>query len=548
MRFLWVEDFNEDQGDREFLEARWRNYFELGNVIILEDLKSALEYLDNREHYENFDGVLLDIRFPAGGNDDGLYEEYFSHIVTREKFDQYLEDGTGILLYLALAFRYSYNQERIAFISGNVDEGSDMKPLKAMRNLLIKSRYERLDENDKEEYRAQEISLIEHYIEKRGHSVPRLEDDTIDWEKVNPLITWEALSDNNAEDILEQLETVGETLRAGAGSAFGSLKYSCLRSQFQEFGLILPLAFDKPFLEKDLKNWEFCRWRKSIETPYYILRSNVTEMCRILRDHLNLEMVRPFWSHIRLRKDDSQAESWKEDMWELLKRIPDMLPGMASFTKEKTMEGQLESVAREILRFIDDMPGSDKQNETREFFACRLVMKLSRNWFSHQGIRGLTPGDCGFLILIALRGYFDLSVLNQDQLEAYQAYEEEVLALLGSAGQPPENLEQLLADSFHRLLRINQESLLGVPVGKNGKSDEGTSLFQIISGIGHKDSRRRYQVSMDEIYLLFWHSLYQYNPAENRVQHYQPQLGMELYLKYTSRRAWVENQMLSYTL
>ena len=101
MRFLWVEDFNEDKGDRAALETRWKEYFGLDEVIIKEDLKSALEYLDDRENFADFDGVLLDIRFPSGG--EGIYEQYFSGIITPKLYRDYLEEGTGILLYLALA-------------------------------------------------------------------------------------------------------------------------------------------------------------------------------------------------------------------------------------------------------------------------------------------------------------------------------------------------------------------------------------------------------------------------------------------------------------
>ena len=63
------------------------------------------QYLDDRENFADFDGVLLDIRFPSGG--EGIYEKYFSEIVTKKMYGDYLENGTGILLYLALALRYS---------------------------------------------------------------------------------------------------------------------------------------------------------------------------------------------------------------------------------------------------------------------------------------------------------------------------------------------------------------------------------------------------------------------------------------------------------
>ena len=37
MLFLWVDDFNEDKCDRTALEARWKEYCGLDEVIIKED-------------------------------------------------------------------------------------------------------------------------------------------------------------------------------------------------------------------------------------------------------------------------------------------------------------------------------------------------------------------------------------------------------------------------------------------------------------------------------------------------------------------------------
>ena len=554
MRFLWVEDFNEDKGDRTALEARWKEYFGLDEVIIKEDLKSALEYLDDRENFADFDGVLLDIRFPSGG--EGIYEKYFSEIVTKKMYGDYLENGTGILLYLALALRYSYNQERIAFVSGNVDEGKNMRPLTDMVNLLIKFQHEPLSDIDWEDYRSQEEILATFYLETvKSRKVPDLEDGTIDWDTASAEL-WDNLKDqNSAGRILDRLSEVQREIRndSDGRKEAGSLKYSSVCRQFNECGLVLPRAFEKPYKDRDEKSWSFYEWKQGIETPYYVIRSGLIGMCRILRENFISAqgeeyvsgLTEPFWRRAQLgwwkylwrKTNEEEADggpsieqfirehraAWDREMCELLTSVPAMLPAMSASAGEATLNAQAEAAVREVLRYVDGMGDLKPEPRTRDLDACCLTMKLARNWTSHQGIRDMTIENCGFLLALCLRGYFDISRMPELSRKGYLAREESLLKLLGPGADLPERsvIIELMDRSFEQLLAKNQA------VYKAGDSGKDTPVYKIISGIGHQESKCRETVSMDEIYLLFWQLMFRGMPADQDS-------GLKIILKYTA--------------
>ena len=554
MRFLWVEDFNEDKGDRAALEARWKEYFGLDEVIIKEDLKSALEYLDDRENFADFDGVLLDIRFPSGG--EGIYEKYFSEIVTKKMYGDYLENGTGILLYLALALRYSYNQERIAFVSGNVDEGKNMRPLTDMVNLLIKFQHEPLSDIDWEDYRSQEEILATFYLEKiKSRKMPYLEDGTIDWDTASAEL-WDNLKDQNSADrILDRLSEVQREIRndSDGRKESGSLKYSSVCRQFNDCGLVLPRAFEKPYKDQDEKSWSFYEWKQGIETPYYVIRSGLIGMCRILRENFISAqgekyasgLTDPFWRRAQLgwwkylwRKTNEEETdngpskeqfiqehraAWDREMCELLTSVPAMLPAMSASAGGATLKSQAEAAVREILRYVDGMGDIKPEPRTRDLDACCLTMKLARNWTSHQGIRDMTIENCGFLLALCLRGYFDISRLPERSRRDYQAREESLLKLLGPGADMPERsvIIERMDRSFNQLLVKNKAAY------EAGGSWKGTPVYKIISGIGHQESKCRETVSMDEIYLLFWQLMFRGMPADQDS-------GLKTILKYTA--------------
>ena len=151
MRYLWVEDFNGGKSGKTELEKKLKKYFRLEDNMISEKcttLKRALDFLENKSNWYFFDAILIDIRFKVGESDtdeDEIYERYFSSFLTKERYKYYTQKingvadaaSSGILLYLALIHRYNYNQNRIVFLSANVDKSEEDFPgIIKMRGIL----------------------------------------------------------------------------------------------------------------------------------------------------------------------------------------------------------------------------------------------------------------------------------------------------------------------------------------------------------------------------------------------------------------------------
>lgn len=519
MRFLWVEDFNYDNPNRDGLKQTWMEYFGLEDVIIRETLDEALEYLEFPDHFRQFDGILLDICFPVIGND--VYEKYFSRFVTRELFDEYRENGAGILLYLALVYRYNYSQERIAFVSAYVDH-ERLRKLQDMKDLIIKSNYEELSEEEWSHYTRLENTMARIYLEDTRNMKLGI-NDQVPWDDENYQL-WEVFDQKTKKDeLLSRLEVVrSEINKANPGG--NSVKYNYVYQQFYRLGLIIPEAFTKPEDKSD-KSWAFFQWKKKLATPYYMLRRNAIEMCLLLMTHMTPELIKPC---------RGSAGELKQILEHLCRLLPD-----AGFSEKE----YVVSFVKEIALLDEQRDRYNKFSKTRQQEGFCSVLKLARNWGVHQGIRGLTTnvnserlyGDAAFLFMIALRGYFNLAALPEQQRLKYLQYEERLLPLLGpDTPMPPmDKLEAMLESSFKRLLNKNLSSY------KN-ETTEDTDIDIIVSGIGNRQSKFKKEVSMDELYQLFWQQLYQRDQSGSRTAPDDPEILR--ILRHTYNQAWKQNQ------
>ena len=135
----------------------------------------------------------------------------------------------------------------------------------------------------------------------------------------------------------------------------------------------------------------------------------------------------------------------------------------------------------------------------------------------------MTIENCGFLLALCLRGYFDISRMPELSWKGYLAREESLLKLLGPGADLPERsvIIELMDRSFDQLLAKNKA------VYEAGRSGKDTPVYKIISGIGHQESKCRETVSMDEIYLLFWQLMFRGMPADQDS-------GLKIILKYTA--------------
>lgn len=524
MKFLWVEDFNDGSGDKDELQRAWMKYFNLKDVVLKETMDEALEYLECPDHFRQFDGILLDIRFPIIGAE--VYGKYFSRFVTRELYDKYQNSGAGILLYLALVFRYHYSQERIAFVSANVDD-KRLEPLLVMEDLVIKSKYEELSRQEWDRYDKAEDSLAKIYLKDTGNIELGL-NDSIPWDGGKYL--WEVFDKQTQKDqFLARLEQVRDEINR-ISQAGMYVKYNYVRQLFYQLGLIIPEAFTKPSEDCGDMSWAFFQWKRLLASPYYKLRRNVMEMCLILVNHMSPELVK-------------QCRDSGDQMKQILDHLCRTLPN-AGDRGEEYVEGFVKEVA--VLDEQGKYINLDKKISIRQ--ACCLVIKLTRNWVFHQGIEGLTKnaesrmplrrlGDAGFLFTVALRGYFDLAELQPDQYQEYRRYERELLSLLGpETPVQSADLETRLRSSFEKLLHKNKSAFANSTAAK-------THIYRIVSGIGHENSKFCRQVSMDELYQLFWHLMC--SCVSTGAQATSADRDIFNILKHTYRQTWEDNRYIS---
>ncbi len=536
MRFLWVEDFDNGSGRSEALKAKWLKYFRLGEPVIRETMRDALAYLEDREHFRAFDAVLLDIRFPVGGDDraaEQVYRDYFSQIITHELFLRYRDSGSGILLYLALVMRYGYNQERIAFISANVDDRR-LEALAAMKGLLAKKRMGKLTEKDFAEYerRARELARL---CDARARELARLCDARVGEVSLRDTILRPLTQVTDPEAQIAGLEAAGVRLRTVYEAEPGQrLKYVTVRRQFEALGLVIPDAFEKPGAGSSggqEGHWLFEEWKALADTPYYRFRAGAIEMCEILR------------------RNPRTAELGAGPAAALLKRLCAFLPDLPVGATAGDVREQLLNFVREAVRPAERIPSPvrRRKDDSAGRFACRSVVKIARNWISHQGVAGVTkepftePPECAvsFLFVTAMRAFFRVDLLPEEEGARYREHEEELLKFVGESRELPgvEKRNDLLKNSFKRLLLKNRACFAG------GGSTEETSVYQLVSGIGHQKSTARDTVSLDEIVQLFWHAAFEGQRAGGTGLKDPAFSGdMLRLLGRTYGRAWVHNQ------
>lgn len=532
MRYLWVEDFN-DEGNADNsdeLREHLIDFFDLeeDKLIIKNDLLSAITFLEESDNLSLIDAILLDIRFPEG-RDSNIFNRFFKGIVTEEFYKNNINDASGILLYLLLIFRYHISQKKIAFISANIESDSKAsKIISEMKELIIKSKHEQLIESDKKEYITNERTLgtkILH-IEKKNKTWDTFisKDDNVQnidrdklincldgiLESINKGLSIDSKNDNGAKDNIPNVSL---------------MQYLYVKDKFEEIGFAMPSAFEKKGQgEKRNRRYLFLQWEEDLYNNEYIaIRSNVLGLLNILDNEIsknyNQEIVSRYLDILSCRKDELKCYdsnyflSYIRD----IKRLFDFCKDIESVSKCSLFLKEISSVweastkplykeCSETGRVIKNDNGC-KINENggwynhqdNLYYTVHATMKLVRNWIGHQGIRNLNFYDVGFLMIINLRGLFDISKLSDEGQLKYSEFEKKLMDLI-NFGSISIDIRSELKDSFDYFCRLNMKT-------NPGKNFNSTKIFDRISGLGHEKSQIRLNVCMDEIYMLFYHSI-----------------------------------------
>lgn len=503
MRYLWIEDFNGGKDGQTQTQHNLETFFQLKNRNInYRTLKETLEFLDIHENWRCFDAVLIDIRFKIGEKKediDEIYNKYFSSFLTRTKYDDYTkcvgEDANtasaGVLLYLALVHRYNYNQDRIAFISANVDETSDeLYNLTEMREYVEKAKCVGLEDEDIDAFELLDADVFKQFEEIFGEEA----------EKEYDILKEIDLHHYNLED-LEKLE---EQINDAAGKLkkqiqknnkenqnANNLKYNSVKQEFEGVGLKVARAFEKPTGNSHLdRSWKFQSWVDELnKEEYYRLRSTILPVCLEI-DNCKDE---------NLKNEDVLGEETT------LLEIKDWIQNiMVLFPEKKWAEDNssiYSKVVKECVKFGDRIKNSDDN-------AYKAVLKITRNWTAHLEISGLTFFAVVFIFHISVNAYLNveahekLKMLEQNLIDEF-CKSDLVENREGLLDQLKEKYREIHRSSYEEFRNKASSEDLEKAKKNKYKFNESASFYQTISGIGNACSPKKNEVTMAMIYALF---------------------------------------------
>jgi hypothetical protein len=536
MRFLWIEDCNGGDSTQTANIEKWKEYFGIEKEERYTTLEDTLEFLEVRENWKKFDAILIDIRFPIckRGNKDEfcVFKKYFDTIITKEKYDEYTETAkdnkqdasSGILLYLALVFRYNFPQSKIAFISANID-GTDERlyPLKIMKEYIYKAKLqEKLSEDEIIGFGDESERLYRRYCKDLGKSEEDFKFETADE------INWNSIDVEYYMKLIFRLEDIEREFTQKYENEGGGLKYNSVKEEFKKIGLVIPQGFEKPWGGESIKkSWYFDAWKKSINDDYLIIRTNIIVMCSGIlnlleegeEERIN-EFIQPYKSIV---KDKKSMDEYICDIKYYLNSIIECLPITYWANSDEALLQMYKRLSREIISIFDNINIPEKLSIINHA-KCK-VLKICRNWMAHNCISNINSKDIVFIFLLAMSSLFDVKYIEDSCI--YYKSEEELITMLGNTDEFDfsKNFEKLnnekekyitkfkdLIDNFKG--NIENSSFKSY---KNELEKKDKGIMNIISAIGSKDSSEKQKVSITDLEKCFLICLYE-NECLNDVK------------------------------
>ncbi|NLZ47680.1 MAG: hypothetical protein GX895_02635 [Clostridiales bacterium] len=559
MRYLWIEDFNEGYNESE-LKDKWIRYYNLtaSDLIIKKNLNSALKYIE--ENPEGFDTVLLDINLPIGESIDGKdYKDYLRDIVSDKYLNMDSDDiqrKAGFLIFLKLMLDLRFPKERIVFLTGNVD----LSKIIEIDNIIsfysyylydkkIRTYEEFMEAIDKvdEDYDYYESCKVD--LKRQYPELYKKLDSVI--EKENDIRKWINLLRTEKERLLGEKKISEDPIKPSGNT------YNRMETVFIEAGFNPPRAFEKPTESVyDKFNWDFLEWKKSIEHPYYELRSSIVEMCQILINRLK-EMdddeLDKFIIFNKLYLNSYTADE-KKNMYsrkyfqELLQYIQRLFPCSFPATEEER-----RSIYRQVIKEISHdwetaitvyypnkaqfekykyrlQQGSLNGNGCKLYEYCDsfrdfaqksaygAIMKIIRNWTSHSKLRDFNEAEVGFLFIIAMRSFFELgnkfdtNYYEEDKDKNYNYYELKLLQLANKGLRYDDLVDKFKKrknkkDELYREIEYDLKRSFDLLSREDPKNYLFSyDIYAKIRNIGDEDSKA--QCRMEHIYKLFWHFMF----------------------------------------
>lgn len=531
MRYLWVEDFDGENSYQNLTKRRWEHYFQISSPITFSNLEECLCYLDDLNNWYNFDVILIDIRFRVLKYDSDfdseheLYKKYFSSFLTEDYFNKKCAQinndpysaSAGILLYLALIYRYQYPINQIAFVSANIDETfGSLSRFADMKEVLYKAKLSDVNSDDIQEYNNSAQDIYEFFFDIMCVDAEKLHVD-IKSEIISlPYIEDEQWSDKTiiekAIDTLKETEIaikkVYRDLSKNENSLSGQftyplnveIKYNTIKEEFYKIGIIVPNAFEKP-IDNDNQNtisWTFKNWILSISTEYLRLRSVLLPLCLQLTKYSNTYFTFNYMP--------------KNDFLTIIRSLMLLFLNQKGINYEQFYFSFLRTLT---IRFDKVYPNPYKQYPNEP---AKEVLKLLRNWLAHIEKRNLELDVVSAVFSCAL--FVDVYVKREIPSDIKQL----ILSLIKefSSQQDLSVDKQTMQDKLQIYRQKHQESYNQVKSKKsekdldksNYKDHEGDDIYYIIQSLGHQYSLEKNNVTFNHLYLLYVSKKIDDNPTE----------------------------------
>lgn len=518
MRYLWVEDFGEDCEDQEDKQEKWEEYFGIGDNILINSLQEALEYLDIFENRTEFDAVLLDIRFPILSDasmidENEIYERYFSDIITSKLFHTYADSdvmndaSSGILLFMALIFRYGYSWNNIAFVSANIDD-EDLSAINSLKELITKVKYgEQLSVRETSLYKTRYRDLFSD----NGIATSRLREIN---ESLR-IIQCENLSCDLEREIcnneIKKLSTIQEKINETVPEEKKEgLKYCSVRNQFERIGLKMPPAFEKPNDESLNICWLFKEWKETRCDAIAVTKRLVIDMCNLLMRNLhgNVETFLNMQKHYNDEDSTMTEESINQYLQDVIRCVADC-PEIRTSENKRIYATNIVGTVSALWEKISKPKVYEGVISSYYRYSFYAVMRLTRNWMAHQGINGIDIQFAAFVFLVSVKGIFDVSRFNKNELDEYRLLEASLIKVFSYESIKLDcfDLDKKMGDNYDAICKRLREA---IPSNYSGKMrvPETKNPFSLLSALGHEDSLVRDSVSTVEVYSAFCMCLY----------------------------------------
>jgi hypothetical protein len=534
MRFLWIEDCDGGNSTQMSDIKKWKEYFGIEKEKRLTTLEDTLEFLEIKENWKKFDAVLIDIRFPICKSDNidefCVFKKYFDNIITKEKFDEYAHSvegfkqnaSSGILLYLALVFRYNLPQSKIAFISANIDgTGVGLSPLRTMKEYIYKAKArETLSEDEICEFEDANGNLLELYFDNS--------EEDFNFETTDK-IKWDSEEEGYFIRLICKLTEIERKLTKKFENKKLGLKYNSVKEEFKKIGLVIPQGFEKPGQESDKslikKSWCFDDWKKSINDEYSIIRTNIIVMCSSIlgileekgeEESIN-EFIQPYKSIV---KDKKSMDEYICDLKYYLNSIIECLPITYWANSDGALLQMYKRLSREIISIFDNINIPEKLSIIK-YAKCK-VLKICRNWMAHNCISNINSRDIVFIFLLAMSSLFDVKYIDDSCI--YYKSEEELITMLGNIDEFEfsRNFKKLNNEKEKYITKCKDfiDNFKGDIKNKIFKSykDElekkDKEIMNIISAIGSEYNSEKQKVSITDLEKCFLICLYE-NESSN---------------------------------